>query len=475
MKRIIAFILLLLASKTFSENNSYSDLLQYRLKNDRLYSTIKNNWKIEKNNYDKTKLNAYFSANLTTGNIDFLLDSDKSKSEFSIDPSILLGSPALNNLGLQLSFPSGNIGNGLQTKSGFELGLSVDIYSQARNKAKLQIDIARQKLAYAEKQLALQEKLIEKKFLGEVKKMLSEYAGLLKAKLETTQANLQYRQLEAQGYNKSATKLSTAKLNLMRTQREEKENEFSFSDTLNRFFDSCNLKIENNAVDSFLLKLSQSIPKTKLIEIDKLTEQNYSKLQNAEEEYKTILRKNKIALNIFSAKANTKYSNSITNKKGTENIQAGVTMMFPGCEFYTGAIFTTTPKNSTPPNLRFKISVNPLEIYNYILTKQNTKLSEENELAKLQELRYNFQAEIKQLVIKRNKFEWQEKLFAEEIEIYKQNAKDHRQLFNQGIISELEKNQAELEYKQAVLREANTKIDSTIFNIDITEKFNAHQ
>ncbi len=477
MKKIFIALIAMLSVPLFAQNLDYPQLLSKRLKQDSLYTQIKNAWQIEANNYKSSKINSYLNINLSTGSISYLINSDKKKSFFSISPIATISSPYLNNLGLQISAPYSTSGDGSKVDTGFGANFFFDIYSQNRNQMKLKLEQAEYSLSLAEKRLKMQEELIEKKLLNEIKSILSQYAVLLSSRMKLSMEKIKYQQTQAQGYNKNSPKFRTAQLSLMQAERETKNTEFLFMDNFESFTNSFNTKIDKKNMDEFFMKLATSIPDKELPKTESLNVENFFSMQNAKREYENFLKQNKIKLNIFSAQANLKFS---MNKKedpnpplniDTQNIETGITMNFPGCKLYTGASFTLRPKDNLNPNLLFSFSVNPLQIYDHVLMRQNTKLSEESKRIELRELEKKLKREVKQLQVKIEQLTWQEKLYNEELGIYKQNALDHKAWFKSGVISESQKRQAELEYQQAVLRKAQANIDSLIFNIEMNENF----
>ena len=59
----------------------------------------------------------------------------------------------------------------------------------------------------------------------------------------------------------------------------------------------------------------------------------------------------------------------------------------------------------------------------------------------------------------------------EEISIYRQNNQEHAEWFRRGLISGYENMQADLEYKRAVVRELDSRINAVTFNIETSLMF----
>ena len=162
-----------------SQNQTYRDILEFRYKNDPDYTLMENEAKIAKNNYKAALAGALLSVNLTTGNINLTLTSDKEKKSFSIDPKASVNMPLFNNAGIKISAPYSSSSGGKEVQRDFSASVSADFYSQVRNKAKLQIEEAGDALKAAEKKRNMSGKLIEKKLLTDIKNIFAEYSKLL--------------------------------------------------------------------------------------------------------------------------------------------------------------------------------------------------------------------------------------------------------------------------------------------------------
>ncbi len=486
------FILLTASGFVFAQTSVYTEILEYRLKNDSEFLVITNNSEIAKNNYKQIRAASLFAVEVSTGQINLTLNKDKKKSSFSMEPFLLLGTPLYNNLALTLKAPYTSANEGKDFRKGVLLALSADIYSQTRNKLKLQIDEAYENMSLAEKKLNMGKQLIEKKLLTDIQQILVEYTGMLAKKLETVRANIDYKQVLAQGYSEDSAKLRTARLSLLSAEREQKEAEFSFSVSSKIFFESCGIHYDEKNSEEFFKNLSLSIPNVQIASTENLSEENYSVILKAERDYKNALIQNKINLNTFTLSGEFNFSAfkiqneiidpntglSSLNKNNEMSAGGGINMLLPGIKFYSGITIPIADKTNSSyekkdlsPSLNFMFAVNPISIYDYILKKKNAKLFKINEKIKLNEIKRNFENEFKVFKIQKEKFEWQQKLSLEEIDIYKKNAEEHAQWFARGVISSLENMQADIEYKRALVRYADANINVHIFNTQIKELF----
>ena len=468
LKRNSFFIYLFISLNVlFAQENIYDKILEYRCKNDTDIVLIENEAAIALNNYKSVRLNSLFAFDFSS-TLNFNLSSEKDKSGFSVQPSVSAGMPLYNNLGLKLSAPySYKMGKSSQD---FSLGLSGDIYSQARKRKKQEIETSLEALKEAEKKVKSVKELAEKKLLTDIQKILSEYSALLAKRLSGIQADINYKQILAEGYSETSSKLRTARLNLISSERTEKETEFSFEVSARLFFESCGLDIPKKDEDEFFIRLAKSLPKQKLISMENLKAENYKPLLKAENDYKKLLEKNKMDLSPFSASASLGYSYTMNQNK---NISSGLQLMFPGVRLDTG--LSLSLDSASVPSMQVSFSINPLAIYDYYLNKKNVSLKEAGEKIKLGNTRNNFAKEFNTFKLKWEQLEWQQIRYAEELDIYKENAEEHAKWFQRGLINALENKQASLQYITALLGLADSNIAVHIFNAELKEAFDIEE
>lgn len=451
----------------FAQENIYDRILEYRCKNDTDIVLIENKAAIALNNYKSVRLNSLFAFDFSS-TLNFNLSSEKDKSGFSVQPSVSAGMPLYNNLGLKLSAPySYKMGKSSQD---FSLGLSGDIYSQARKRKKQEIETSLEALKEAEKKVRRVKELAEKKLLTDIQKILNEYSALLSKRLSGIQADINYKQILAEGYSETSSKLRTARLNLISSERTEKETEFSFEVSARLFFESCGLDIPKKDEDEFFIMLAKSLPKQKLISMEKLRAENYKPLLKAENDYQKLLEKNKMDLSPFSASASLGYSYTMNQNK---SISSGLQLMFPGVRLDTG--LSLSLDSGAVPSMQVSFSINPLAIYDYYLNKKNVALKEAGEKIKLGNTRNNFAKEFNTFKLKWEQLEWQQIRYTEELDIYKENAEEHAKWFQRGLINALENKQASLQYITALLGSADSNIAVHIFNAELKEAFDIEE
>ena len=156
-----------------------------------------------------------------------------------------------------------------------------------------------------------------------------------------------------------------------------------------------------------------------------------------------------------------------------ENISSGLQLMFPGVRLDTG--LSLGLDSGSVPSMQVSFSINPLAIYDYYLNKKNVALKEAGEKIKLGNTRNNFAKEFNTFKLKWEQLEWQQIRYAEELDIYKENAEEHAKWFQRGLINALENKQASLQYITALLGSADSNIAVHIFNAELKEAFDIEE
>lgn len=317
--------------------------------------------------------------------------------------------------------------------------------------------------------------------------------------IKEVQANISYSQVRVQGYSQNSSKMRTSNLALLQAERDLKDAEFSFNTRYRKFLKSCgmeetfapsntvasNREDENNEgklqITEFLDKLIFSMPKEEVINLDSFSKDNYVPLKDARSAYEAGKLKRELQVNPVTLMADVGFSNSNKTYSPSsllgqgavtdQNILAGINLKLPGAKIMSGVEIPLDSKRTGDVGIKFGFAVSPLEIWNYVLDKKNSKMQDDIERLKLEDAIDEFETTFNELKIKKSYIEWQVQMSNEEISIYRQNSEEHAEWFRRGLISGYENMQADLEYKRAVVRELDSRINTTIFNIETSLMF----
>ena len=499
MKYFVCLFCFFLNLYMFSEDGIYQSLLEYRLNHDNEYKNLNLEKEIAENELQKTKTSSI--ANLELGVSDGILNvsKDKSRSGFSLNPYLNFSLPLYNNTGFKFSMPFSKKGD--DSVNTINFSLFTELYGVSRRQQKLLISLATEKRDKALKKADMSKSYIEKKLLKDIKELFASYLNVLEKGIKEVQANINYNQVKVQGYGEASSKMRTSKLSLLQAERDMKDAEFSFNTKYRRFLKSCGMedafvpsntvsfnreaKDENDRnqlqITEFLDGLTLSMPKEEVISLDSFSKDNYIPIQDAKRLYevgklKRELQVNPVTLTGEAGFSNSKktYSPSSLLGSGTvneQNMLAGINLKIPGAKIMTGLEVPLDSKRRGDVGIKFGFAINPLEIWSYILDKKNSKMQDDIERLKLEEGIDEFETTFNELKTKKSYIEWQRQMTNEEISIYRQNSQEHAEWFRRGLISGYENMQADLEYKRAVVRELDSRINAVTFNIETSLMF----
>lgn len=499
MRYFFCCLCFFLSASVFAENNLYHSLLSYRLNHDNEYKNLNLEKEIAENELQKTKNSSITSLELGVSDGVFNISKDKTRSSFSLNPYLNFSLPLYNNTGFKLDMPLSKKGD--DSISTVKFSLFTEFYGVSRRQQKLLISLATEKRDKALKKADMAKSYIEKKLLKDIKDLFVSYLNVLDKGIKEVQANISYNQVKVQGYGEASSKMRTSKLSLLQAERDVKDAEFSFNTKYRRFLKSCGMeeafvpsntvsfnndvKDENDGnqiqITDFLDELTQSMPKEEVISLDSFSKDNYIPIQDARRAYEAGKLKRELQVNpvTFTGEAgfsNSKKTYSPSSLLGTgtvneQNILAGINLKIPGAKIMSGIEVPLDSKRRGDVGIKFGFAINPLEIWSYVLDRKNNKMQNDIERLKLEDIIDEFETTFNELKTKKGYIEWQRQMTNEEISIYKQNRAEHAEWFRRGLISGYENMQADLEYKRAVVRELDSRINASTFNIETSLMF----
>ncbi|CEM61229.1 hypothetical protein DWQ65_12010 [Treponema phagedenis] len=462
-----------IAFASAAEENLYDALLQYRLENGAVYKEIQMQSDIASNEYQKTKLNSLIVTEIGSGNTSINLGR-KDGASYTTEPNARILLPSYNNTGVSVSVPLSK--TEAASSVGANVKVSTDIYSKNRKAQQLKRTAAKQQADEALQKKLDGKRLAEQSFLKEIKDLYGSYLNYLSKKLAKVDADIKFEQIKVQKYGANSTIYRTAQLRQMDAQRDLQAAEFSFQTAFAYFAESCGRS--NADVDKFLTELALTIPQEKIADVKNLSIENSRDFLRAQNEYRQKLLQREVEHSPFTLSAEAGYAwkktegsaGGSTISETTNAILGGLSMKFPGGSLYTGVSVPINEPNKPAINLSF--AWNPFFITYRQLDKQTVQLQNAIDLLKVQEQQKNAEQKIKNTQNLSSTLAWNQQSAIDELGIYNQNAKDHAQWFERGLISKFENLQAQLEYTKAVARTAQAKADVIIFNIAATQDFN---
>lgn len=448
------------------QQSVYTQLLQYRIEHDSNYRILRMQADIKEHDLQKVKIQSLVETEIGSGNTQLILSPDKDKGGFTTGPYAKLVMPSYNNTGVRVSAPYSKVGR--QKEIGAEVSVSTDIYSKNAKAKKYTVSLAQSAADDARRAQEEGRVLVEKGLLQDIQRLLDDYTTLLDKELNEVKAEVHYAQVKTQGYAPHSIKMRTANLELLGAKRERQSAHFSFSSSYRIFIRTSGITSDEEP-RVFLASLCASLPVYKIVRIEAYAPETYKPLVKAELQHAQNGIKRDITLSPFSIGADAGYklrTTSLGNKsKQIEHtVLGGLDVRFPGGKAYAGIEVPLSDTSSTA--VKFSLSFAPFSITSRALEKKNAELEDAIEQLNIEEAREQYQKQLHTNKIAEEHIAWQQRVTADELSIYKQNALDHEQWYRNGLISKTENMQAGLEYKKAEVRAAKAKIATMIFNID---------
>jgi len=484
MKHILIFFsFIFLCFLLYSEEGLYKKCLDYRVEQDSDYKSLKLQLAIIEREEQKLKVASIANLEFGLSDLIFSISKDKDRTGYSMNPYLNFSLPIYNNTGFRLSSPNSKKGD--NTNAAFNFTLFTELYGVSRKSQKLILSNIQEKKMLIIRECKRAERNVEAKLLKDIKELSSSYLDVLDKRLKVAKEEITYSQLKVQGYGEGSVKMKSARLSLLSLQREEREAKFLFELKYARFLSNCGLEDSSSKkmedMEDFVNLLFESTPKNAIISLDSFSEDTYISIIDAKKEYNRNMRKKEIENSLlslqgeagFSHNKKTFSSSSLLPSKDVMEQSLGVALALklPGTKIMAGLDFPLDAARRGDVQFKFGFAINPIEIWNYTLTKNNLALENEIEGLKLQDKIDAFDVFFSELKRRREYLLWQQDVVSDEILIYKENMEEYEKYFKRGLVGNYEKLQAELEYKKASIRSFNASLDINSFNIETLNMF----
>ena len=171
----------------------------------------------------------------------------------------------------------------------------------------------------------------------------------------------------------------------------------------------------------------------------------------------------------FSLSAQAGYGFSLNDETFSDSAQAGLTMNYKGISL--SATSSIPINQNSNPSLSFSLGWNPSTSKIQNLSAQNKILQDELEQLEIANAQENFFDTVLSMEEKRSNLEWETEQNFEQEKLYAELEKDVESWYKKGIVSESEYRQAKVNYENAKVKLALTKIDRIIYNNDLSMLF----
>lgn len=474
-KQAVLLVLLITLPFSFSQEHEdiYQQLLSYRINHSDTYKQIQNETKIIENNYTQKILGSYLQLNMGLGNLGLTVTDHG--VDYNLNPTVSINLPSFSNMQFGFSFPiqKGNMG----TTSNFNFSFGIDIYSQSIRMQRLQREIALRQKNEALQRLNNSLDIIRQEFLTEVKSILNAYLDYLGKQLAEVEADIEFRRLQIEGYGENTIKYKAGSLKSLSAKRNAETTKKIFINQVKKFLFNVGLteadfgNTEDELLDGlydFFYDLSLSIPEEQVISQEKINLEYFTEYIKACQNYSDTLAQRKIQNSIFTLTGSVQLNTPIKGSSAT-SMGGGLAFSFPGVSLSAGVSLDFSAIKY--PSFTFGLQINPLDIVYRVLNDKNMRLQNEIDEINFKSTKEKYESQIFDLQSKAENIVLTNEAALYEYEIYSQNAKDVRKLYNDGIVSNLDNRQATVQELQALVRYAQSKADISIFNIEIQNSF----
>ena len=441
------------------------------------FSTLFQNYKANNRDYQKLEIQLQqsiisYQESCVQNGIDFSVSSGRTGIEFAenatninLSPEVSISSAKLNNSSLSVNLPFSfdvtDEGISSSKINGASVMLSTDIISDVSEQKKLSLEKANRNVLESKRNLEKGKTKIYSSFLQELRELYSSALAVTQAENSLIEKQLDFDTTKAKGYATSSAKYRTAFLEVESAKRSVREKERLYKSSLAIFAAKCSVK-------SSQIDLNFELPQVKLNSIRDYKKDDFSELEKANWNYQINSQSRNINSD-FSLSVQAGYGFSLNDESFSDSAQAGLTINYKGIAL---SATTAIPINqNSNPSLSFSLGWKPSTSKIQKLSVQNENLQDKLEQLEIANAQESFFDTVLQMSEKRSNLEWETEQNLEQEKLYAELEKDVESWYKKGIVSESEYRQAKVNYENAKVKLALTKIDRIIYNNDLSMLF----
>lgn len=439
----------LISADETQEQLSLQELLAAYVANHREIQTMMIQLNQQQLSHESTMVSQGIKLNLSTGN--FSMGSSQIRGE----PSISVSMPKLNGTYVEASFPlqfdlnknassvtsSGGTasGRGLQ---GASISIGTEILGNSGKSSQLSVLKANRSLQEAQRKIQEQALAVEKEFYSKIKELYSSYGNLLSSKDSVYTKELDLAVLKVQGYSPTSTRYRTKEMEVLSAQRNVDKQQRNFQRELELFAQKCGLQsnqlsMENLSLSAKLLASTGILEKLPLEGIER-----YTAMESAQWNLTTTQLEMEANSPItLSAEAGYTYKNQNLGASQADTVQAALVLQGFGGRLSSGVSVPLEGEEKTP-SAQISLSWSPNDMKTQSLQKSQRELSLQLAQLKILDAEEKYLQAAEDALLSWEDLLWNRQVSIEELELYQQLAQDTTNLYNRGMTTETEFNQA---------------------------------
>jgi len=436
---------------------TYEELLQNYCNQDIQFEELTIAYQQAELSYEQTQINNGFSISASTGAIK--LDFDENQITTSFSPSLNIGIPSLSNTEATISLPV-SVSKDAVSLQNAGISVSTEIISSSKEKRDLTLEKSLRSLEEAKRKLEARVVALEKSFLTELKNLYSLGLSVYEAEENLLSKKISLESIKLQGYSETSSKYRSSNLSVKSAEYDLEKATRKYATTLEKFVNACDAK----DLDIYSLE----IPEVDLLKIGDFEKENFTAIESTLWSNYTNER-NREAEKDFTLSANASANFSQGNEKASSTIGAGLTGAYKGLQGKVNLNLPTDGK--TNPSVSFSLSWNPNQGKLAKIDEELTSLKERQEVISLKKAYDDYESTFNEYETERENLLWQYEKIMEEVSMYKELAEDTAFWYKEGIVSESEYRQANMNYAKALLSLTNSKIEQLIYNLNLKSQF----
>ncbi len=428
---------------------SLQELLATYVANHREIQTIMIQLEQQQLSHESTMVSHGIKLNLSTGN--FSIGSSQIRGE----PSISVSMPKLNGTYLEASFPlqfdlnkeastvaasaGASSGSGLQ---GASISVGTEIIGNSGKNSQLSILKANRSLQEAQRKIQEQALAVEKEFYSKIKELYSSYGNLLSTKDSVYTKELDLAVLQVQGYSPTSTRYRTKEMEVLSARRNVDKQQRNFQRELELFAQKCGLEpqqlsMENLSPSAELLAGTGILEKLPLEGVERYTAMESAQWNLAA----TQLEMDANAPLTLSAEAGYTYKNQNAGASQADTVQGALVLQGFGGRLSSGVSVPLEGEQKTP-SAQISLSWSPNDMKTQSLQKSQRELSLQLAQLKILDAEEKYQQAAEDALLTWEDLLWSRQVALEELQLYQQLAQDTTNLYDRGMTTETEFNQA---------------------------------
>ena len=460
-----------LVAETTKSHVSLEELLASYLANHREIQSLMIQLQQQQLSYDSTAISQGLQINLSTGN--FSIGSSRIQGE----PAISLSMPKLNGTYLEAKVPlqfdlkKDSSSSALQ---GASITVGTEIIGSSGKSSKLSLLKAERSLQEARRQIQNQALTVEKEFYSKIRELYSSYVNLLSTRNTVYTKKLDLATLQAQGFSASSSRYRTTEMEVLSTQRDADKQQRNLQRELELFSQKCGLELQSLSIEDFA-PASGILAKTGILDTLPMGGiEQFTTMESAQ--WNLFVTQQEIETNTplsLSAEAGYTHKNQGNGGDNSDTVHGALVLQGFGGKLSGGVTVPITKSQDDNTGITGQVSLSwsPNDMKTQKLQRSQRQLNLQLAQLKIQEAEEKYQETMENSVLTWEDLLWNRQVALEELPLYQQLATDTINLFNRGLTTETEYNQALTNRDRAAIQCEIADLDLIIHHISTRQLF----